>query len=61
MRHRTEPGTLIAGLLFCVFGGLYLVANAQGWHLPWIWLLPALLVGLGLAGLAGIVTRNNRR
>ena len=61
MRHRTEPGTLIAGLLFVLFGALYLVGNAEGWQLPWMWLLPGLLVGLGIAGLAGIVARNHRR
>lgn len=61
MRHRTEPGTLIAGLLFCLFGALYLIGNAEGWTLPWVWLLPGLLVGLGIAGLVGIMARNNRR
>jgi hypothetical protein len=61
VRHKTEPGTLVAGLLFCVFGGLYLVANVQGWHLPWIWLLPALFVGLGIAGLVGIMARGHHR
>lgn len=61
MRHKTEPGSLLAGLLFCTFGVLYILAKGNDWSLPWLWLLPALFICLGIAGIAGLVTRNNRR
>ncbi|TML58746.1 MAG: hypothetical protein E6G17_12070 [Actinobacteria bacterium] len=52
-RHDLDAPSLISGLLFLLLG-LAFLAKQTGWvdvEAAWVW--PALLVGLGLAGLAG--------
>jgi hypothetical protein len=52
MRDTPNPGALVAGGLFIVVGTLFLVGHLNGVDLNVRWLWPALLIGLGVAGLA---------
>ncbi|MBV8161048.1 MAG: hypothetical protein JO265_09010 [Acidimicrobiia bacterium] len=51
MRDRPNPGALVAGALFIVLGVLFLVDRTSGIDLNVRWVWPALLIGLGIAGL----------
>jgi len=51
MRDQPNPGALVAGALFVVVGVLFLVGHLNGVDLNLRWLWPALLIGLGIAGL----------
>jgi hypothetical protein len=50
-RDQPNPGALVAGALFIVIGVVFLIdqAAAVDINLQWVW--PALLIGLGVAGL----------
>jgi hypothetical protein len=50
-RDQPNPGALVAGGLFILIGVAFLVDQAASFdiNLQWIW--PALLIGLGVAGL----------
>ena len=51
MRGDPNPGALVAGGLFIVIGGLFLLDRASGINLDVRWIWPVLLIGLGVAGL----------
>ena len=51
MRGDPNPGALVAGGLFIVIGGLFLLDRASGIKLDVRWIWPVLLIGLGVAGL----------
>ena len=51
MRRDPNPGALVAGGLFIVIGGLFLLDRASGINLDVRWIWPVLLIGLGVAGL----------
>ena len=51
MRGDPNPGALVAGGLFIVTGGLFLLDRASGINLDVRWIWPVLLIGLGVAGL----------
>ncbi|MBC6456948.1 hypothetical protein [Actinomadura sp. HBU206391] len=61
-RHRFDPGSLLAGLLFLAVAGVYL-AGGFGDHavVPAEILVPAVFIGLGVVGLVRVLTRSRRR
>jgi hypothetical protein len=54
-RHDVDPTSLVAGFVFVIIGAIYLVAALTDSDLDARWLLPVLLIGLGIAGLAGSI------
>ena len=56
-RHPLDLTSLIAGLVFVGVAVAYLVGTWTGTHVGAGWLLPVVLIGLGLAGLGGAVRR----
>ncbi|KUO12029.1 hypothetical protein [Streptomyces sp. DSM 15324] len=61
LRHEFQPGRLIAGGFFTLAGVVY-AGDAGGlWETPWFAVVPLVVVGLCLAGVAGIVARSLRR
>lgn len=49
--------TLVAGLLFVVLGGMFLLDAAGTWSVHPLIVGPVLLIGLGLAVIAGSFSR----
>lgn len=60
-RHETDWTSLIAGLTFCGIAVAYLGGEITGRSLELRWVVPLLLIGLGVAGLAGTVVRALRQ
>jgi hypothetical protein len=56
---RSDATALGFGLAFIVFGVLGLL-RASGADVPLTWIYPTLLIGLGAAGLASLLTRGPR-
>jgi hypothetical protein len=54
-RHETDFVSLVAGVLFLGVAVTYLVAASADYDVDLRWFGPALLIGLGLAGLAGSI------
>ena len=52
-RHDMDLVSLIAGAVFAVVALTHLVGAATGESVDLGWLVPVVLVGLGVAGLAG--------
>ena len=50
-RHETDPVSFTAGLLFLGIGLTYLLPEVSGIEIGTPWVIPALLIGLGLCGL----------
>jgi hypothetical protein len=59
-RHDPDWTALIAGVTFSLIAIGYLVGEATHRSLELRWVLPILLIGLGLAGLAGTLVRARR-
>jgi hypothetical protein len=59
-RHEPDWTSFIAGLTFCGIAVTYLAGELLGRTLELRWVAPILLIGLGLAGLAGTVVRVRR-
>ncbi|MGH8938804.1 MAG: hypothetical protein ACRDV2_05590 [Actinomycetes bacterium] len=59
-RHDLDLVSLIAGAVFAAVALVHLVGAATDEHVDGTWLAPVLLVGLGVAGLAGAL-RGSRR
>ncbi len=60
-RHETDFTSLIAGLLFAGIAVAYLLHLAVGFTIDPELVVPALLIGLGVAGLAGSLVAVRRR
>ncbi|MFF9089473.1 hypothetical protein ACF1BE_24215 [Streptomyces sp. NPDC014991] len=61
LRHEFQPGKLVAGLFLTATGALY-AGDAGGlWDTPWFAVVPLVLGGLCLAGIAAVLTRGIRR
>ena len=56
-----DQRSVIAGLLFTFIGVVFLINEATGVHLGVRWVFPTLLIGLGIAGLAGSASRRLAR
>ncbi len=52
-RHELDLVSLITGAVFALVAVAHLVGAATGDSLDPLWLAPAFLIGLGVAGLAG--------
>jgi hypothetical protein len=59
-RHEPDWTSLIAGLTFCGIAIAYIGSELTNRTLELRWIAPILLIGLGLAGLAGTVFRARR-
>jgi hypothetical protein len=60
-RHDLDLTSLVAGLVFVALAAVYLVGSLTDVHIGWRWVLPLLLIGLGVAGLAGSLRSSFRR
>ncbi|GGQ05917.1 hypothetical protein ACFFKE_20670 [Streptomyces mutabilis] len=61
LRHRFQPGRLVAGLFLTLAGVIY-VGDAGGlWKTPWFVVIPVVMGGLCLAGAVGVVARSAHR
>ncbi|MFD5801640.1 hypothetical protein ACWEDZ_12235 [Streptomyces sp. NPDC005047] len=61
LRHRFQPGRLVAGF-FLMLAGVVYAGDAGGlWETPWFVIIPLVVGGLCLAGAVGVVTRSARR
>jgi hypothetical protein len=59
-RHETDWTSLIAGVTFCAIALAYLGGEVTHRSLELRWVVPMLLIGLGIAGLAGTLVRARR-
>jgi hypothetical protein len=59
-RHPLDLTSLLAGLVLAGIGVAYLVGAVTDQRLDPRWMLPIALIGLGVAGLAGSLTRGGR-
>jgi hypothetical protein len=59
-RHEPDWTSLIAGLTFCAIAVAYLGGEVTHRSLELRWVVPMLLIGLGIAGLAGTLVRAHR-
>jgi hypothetical protein len=59
-RHEPDWTSLIAGVTFCVIALAYLGGEVTHRSLELRWVVPMLLIGLGVAGLAGTLVRARR-
>jgi hypothetical protein len=59
-RHETDWTSLIAGVTFCAIAVAYLGSAITDRTLELRWVVPILLIGLGIAGLAGTLVRARR-
>jgi hypothetical protein len=59
-RHDLDLVSLITGVVFALVAIAHLVGAATGDSLDPLWLAPALLIGLGVAGLAGALRSGSR-
>ncbi|MFG2678476.1 hypothetical protein [Streptomyces sp. NPDC048392] len=61
LRHRFQPGRLVAGV-FLILAGVIHAGDAGGlWEAPWFVVIPVVVGGLCLAGAVGGVARTVRR
>ena len=60
-RHELDWVSLIAGAVFLLVAVTHLVGAAAGDEPDLRWLLPAMLVGIGVAGLAGALRSSRPR
>jgi hypothetical protein len=60
-RHDLDLTSLVAGLVFVALAAVYLVGSLTDVHIGWRWVVPLLLIGLGVAGLAGSLRSGLRR
>ena len=59
-RHEPDWTSLIAGVTFCAIAVAYLAGEVTHRSLELRWVVPMLLIGLGIAGLAGTLVRAHR-
>ncbi|MFB6786905.1 hypothetical protein ACFCWT_09485 [Streptomyces olivaceus] len=61
LRHRFQPGRLVAGVFLMLAGVIY-AGDAGGlWETPWFVVIPVVVGGLCLAGAVGVVARTVHR
>lgn len=59
-RHEPDWTSLISGVTFCAIAVAYLAGEVTHRSLEVRWVVPMLLIGLGIAGLAGTLVRARR-
>ncbi|WP_433698494.1 hypothetical protein [Nocardiopsis sp. CA-288880] len=60
-KRRTDWGSFVAGLLFLALAVAFAVRGTGDWEFDVVWVLPVLAVGLGVAGVARVLTRRSRK
>lgn len=55
-RHAFDATSFLSGLVLGAIALAYLVAEQTGWDVDGRWVLPVVLIGLGVAGIVGAVT-----
>lgn len=60
-RHEPDWLALCCGLIFTALGLGYVVTSALGVRIDAVWVLPALLVALGAAGIVATAQANRGR
>ncbi|MFC9909014.1 hypothetical protein [Streptomyces sp. NPDC059862] len=61
LRHEFQPGRLVAGFFVTVAGVIYAGDAGDAWETPWFVVIPVVVGGLCLAGIAGMAGRAIRR
>lgn len=56
-RHRTDFFALFAGVMFAALGVGFLLDATEAWDADVTWVLPVVLIALGLGGILTTVTR----
>ena len=59
--RRFDVFSLVAGAVFVLVAGLYLLQSAGTLHVDVHWVVPLELIGLGAGGLAGAVRQRSRQ
>lgn len=60
-KRRTDWGSLIAGLVFLGLAIAFIVRGTGSWEFSALWAVPVLVVGLGLAVVARVLSRKANR
>ncbi len=61
LRHEFQPGRLVAGTALVAAAVIYGGDAGGAWETPWFLVIPLVVGGLCLAGVAGVVTGQVRR
>ncbi|MER6164266.1 hypothetical protein [Streptomyces violaceorubidus] len=61
LRHRFQPGRLVAGVFLILAGVVYAGDAGGAWQTPWFAVIPLVSGGLGIAGAVGVVARAAHR
>jgi Na+/proline symporter len=60
-RHRFDPSSVVAAVLFLGLAGLYLADGLDRTRVSFLWAVPAVLAGLLLIGILRMASRSRRR
>ncbi len=60
-RHRFDPSSLVAAVLFFAVAARYLVKGFGGPDVPFLWAVPALVISLVLLSVTRLAFRARRR
>ncbi|MCL7368101.1 MULTISPECIES: hypothetical protein [Streptomyces] len=61
LRHRFQPGRLVAGVFLMLAGVVYAGDGSGLWETPWYVLIPLVNGGLCIAAVVGMVARAAHR
>ncbi|WP_409470162.1 hypothetical protein [Streptomyces sp. HC307] len=61
LRHEFQPGRLVAGFFVTVAGVIYAGDAGDAWETPWFVVIPVVVGGLCLAGVASMAGSAIRR
>lgn len=60
-KRKTDWGSLIAGLVFLGLAIAFIVRGTGSWEFSALWAVPVLVIGLGLAVVARVLSRKATR
>jgi hypothetical protein len=60
-RHTFDPVSMVAGLVFAAVAALYLASEHSTFDIDGRWVLPLVLIGLGIGGVSGALTTAARQ
>ncbi len=60
-RHAFDPVSMVAGLVFAAVAALYLVSEHSSFNVDGRWVLPLVLIGLGIGGVSGALASASRQ